>query len=253
VRASRSRPRLRRDDLAGRRERASQILVVAAELIERWGFDKTTIDDIARSAGVAKGTIYLHWKTREALLLALLRQERVLLLADVRRQLVEDAAAPIARTVFRYFAAAMLRRPLVRAVVLNDHSVLGRLAAEPREPGDISQRAGFADYLETLREHRAIRADLSIAAQVNIVSASFMGTLLTSPMMPGEYALDDDQRADLLAETIHRTLGTGRPLGARAEAALVRASLGYVDNALTIARQQLDEAFGLTAATEEGA
>jgi hypothetical protein len=25
----------------------------------RWGYDKTTIDDVARRAGVAKGTIYL--------------------------------------------------------------------------------------------------------------------------------------------------------------------------------------------------
>ncbi|MBV8695914.1 MAG: helix-turn-helix transcriptional regulator, partial [Ktedonobacteraceae bacterium] len=41
-------------------ERAEHILDVAAALIVRWGYGKTTLDDIARQVGVAKGTIYLH-------------------------------------------------------------------------------------------------------------------------------------------------------------------------------------------------
>ncbi|HEV2653667.1 MAG TPA: TetR family transcriptional regulator, partial [Ktedonobacteraceae bacterium] len=47
-----------------REQREERILDAAAELMVRWGYNKTTIDDIVRSAGVAKGTIYLHWKTR---------------------------------------------------------------------------------------------------------------------------------------------------------------------------------------------
>ena len=39
----------------------------ATALILRWGYNKTTIDDIARQAGVGKGTVYLHWNTREEL------------------------------------------------------------------------------------------------------------------------------------------------------------------------------------------
>src|SRR5437016_13798172 len=55
--------------------RAEQILDAAAELVLRWSYKKTTIDDIARQAGVAKGTIYLHWKSREELFQALVRRE----------------------------------------------------------------------------------------------------------------------------------------------------------------------------------
>ncbi len=60
------------EDRSRRQGRADRILDAAAELILRWGYRKTTIDDIARQAGVAKGTIYLHWKTREDLFMALL-------------------------------------------------------------------------------------------------------------------------------------------------------------------------------------
>lgn len=240
------RGRLKKDDIAGRRDRAERILVAAGELIVRWGFDKTTVDDIARAAGVAKGTIYLHWKTRDLLMIALLRQERLAMLTDVRRRLEADAATPIVRTLFRHFAAAMLQRPLLKAVVVNDQAMLGRLAGQRPQPGDLAQRAGFAEYLTMLREHGAVRSDLTLSAQVNVVSATFMGSLLSSPLMPKQYALTDDECADLIAETLHRTLAADRRSNRSAEAALISATTGYVENALAIARQQFDASIGLS-------
>ncbi|OLD80902.1 MAG: hypothetical protein AUG54_04740 [Ktedonobacter sp. 13_1_20CM_4_53_7] len=53
------------EERSKREQRANRILDAAAELMLRWGYNKTTIDDIARYAGVAKGTIYLHWKNHE--------------------------------------------------------------------------------------------------------------------------------------------------------------------------------------------
>jgi len=51
-----------------RQERARRILDAAVALILLWGYNQTAIDDVARQAGVAKGTIYLlYWKTRENL------------------------------------------------------------------------------------------------------------------------------------------------------------------------------------------
>ena len=64
------------EDRSWRQERADRILDAAAELILRWGYKKTTIDDIAKQSRVAKGTIYLHWKTREDLFMALLYTRR---------------------------------------------------------------------------------------------------------------------------------------------------------------------------------
>ena len=66
-------------------ERGERILEAAAALITRWGYKKTTIDDIAKQAGVAKGTIYLHWKTREELFKAVILHEEM--------ELVEDEAS----------------------------------------------------------------------------------------------------------------------------------------------------------------
>ncbi|MBY6275247.1 MAG: TetR/AcrR family transcriptional regulator, partial [Symbiobacterium thermophilum] len=69
----------RRSRQSRRTERALRILDAAAALVERYGYSRTTMDDVAREAGVAKGTLYLHWNTREELFGAVLRREQILL------------------------------------------------------------------------------------------------------------------------------------------------------------------------------
>src|ERR1700730_17522310 len=60
-----------RDRSAGgaRKSAARRLATVAAALDESSarGFAATRIDDVARRAGVAKGTIYLHFRDKEAL------------------------------------------------------------------------------------------------------------------------------------------------------------------------------------------
>jgi AcrR family transcriptional regulator len=43
------------------------IFDAALELFGRYGYRRTSIDDIARAAGVAKGTVYLYVENKEAL------------------------------------------------------------------------------------------------------------------------------------------------------------------------------------------
>jgi AcrR family transcriptional regulator len=43
-----------------------RIIEAATELFVKYGLRKTSIDEVARRAGVAKGTIYTHFKTKAA-------------------------------------------------------------------------------------------------------------------------------------------------------------------------------------------
>lgn len=47
----------------------------AARAFSRWGFKKTSVDEIARAAGVAKGTIYLAAESKEDLFYQALHRE----------------------------------------------------------------------------------------------------------------------------------------------------------------------------------
>lgn len=51
-----------------------KILEAAEERLWRYGFKKTTIDEIAADAGVGKGTVYLHFDSKEDIALAIIAQ-----------------------------------------------------------------------------------------------------------------------------------------------------------------------------------
>jgi len=51
--------------------RRGDLLDAAARLFVERGYEATTVEDIARAAGVAKGTFYLYFRTKDQLLTAL--------------------------------------------------------------------------------------------------------------------------------------------------------------------------------------
>ena len=54
------------------KERVQRILEAARKLFTHYGFEKTTMDDIAREVGVSKGTLYLDFESKERVLQAML-------------------------------------------------------------------------------------------------------------------------------------------------------------------------------------
>lgn len=64
-------PKMKPEALAARR---SQILQAALTCFVQAGFHKTSVDDIARQAGLSKGSIYTHFESKHELLLTLLNQ-----------------------------------------------------------------------------------------------------------------------------------------------------------------------------------
>jgi AcrR family transcriptional regulator len=55
-------------------ERPQQILDAALAVFDEEGLDRARLDDIARRAGIAKGTIYLYFPNKEALFREVVRQ-----------------------------------------------------------------------------------------------------------------------------------------------------------------------------------
>src|SRR5712675_762448 len=73
-RNERARKPAKNDPRAGRRaERREAILAAALEEFSARGFAATRLDDVARRAGVAKGTIYLYFRDKESLFQELVR------------------------------------------------------------------------------------------------------------------------------------------------------------------------------------
>jgi AcrR family transcriptional regulator len=71
-------------------QRRSEILEAALHLFSSKGFHDTTMEEVANAAGVAKGTIYLYFQSKEHLLLAL-KRDFMQGLTDAVANIVADA------------------------------------------------------------------------------------------------------------------------------------------------------------------
>jgi AcrR family transcriptional regulator len=81
------------------RTRQERVLATALEVFGRYGFRKTSMDEVARAAGISRQGLYLYFESKEALFRAAVRQELDTALADASRCLDEEGAALDQRVV----------------------------------------------------------------------------------------------------------------------------------------------------------
>jgi AcrR family transcriptional regulator len=102
-------------------ERREAIIEAALDEFISRGFTATRIDDVARRAGVAKGTIYLHFKDKESMFEELIRTALVPLIGRLHAPppiggSVRDAIEAFARTFIQEVASTR-RGDIVRLIV----------------------------------------------------------------------------------------------------------------------------------------
>ncbi len=56
-------------------DKENRILDASMELFIKFGYDKTTVAEVAKNAGISKGAIYLHFKSKDDLFESLLFRE----------------------------------------------------------------------------------------------------------------------------------------------------------------------------------
>lgn len=81
---------------SGRRaggDKRARILEAAIAVFARAGFHATRVSDVARAAGVADGTIYLYFESKEALVLAVFEQRIGRMLDTIAQERERDAPA----------------------------------------------------------------------------------------------------------------------------------------------------------------
>lgn len=82
-----------------------QIIDAAIRVFARTGYYNSRVSDIAREAGIASGTIYLYFKTKDEILVTLFREKMAEWVAHVRREIASepDAVAKLRRLVALHF------------------------------------------------------------------------------------------------------------------------------------------------------
>lgn len=106
-------------------EKKECILTAAISAFTRFGFKKASVDEIARDAGVAKGTVYLAAENKEDLFFqALHREVREWVAADARLIDPRLPADEIMATLGWKAMAEIEGKPLIWALLAGEHSRL---------------------------------------------------------------------------------------------------------------------------------
>lgn len=119
------------------RDRPDEILDAALRLFTERGFAATKVEDVAAAAGLSKGTVYLYFSSKEALLEALVHRAvgPVAELAAARLSNREEHPRATIERLMREVASAMAEDRVVAVplLVLREAPALPRIAEVYRE------------------------------------------------------------------------------------------------------------------------
>jgi len=212
-----------------RTRRQERLLDAAATLLARWGYRKTTIDDVAREAGVGKGTIYLHWKDKNELFRAAILREQQRCGADIQRRIAADPEGGLLHRVTTHGMLAALSYPLLVAIISGKSDIFNGFV-EANNPEFYHQLAGEADaYVLQMQQAGLIRADIPASSVTYLLTALKVG-MVNAPELIGQDKLPAlEELTEALSDLIRRWLEPEHlPSGSEAGKRLYAA---YVDKA----------------------
>jgi AcrR family transcriptional regulator len=161
------------------------ILDAAEKLFARFGYRKTTIDELAREAGIAKGTVYLYFKSKEEI--ALGRIERVLEILRARLDaLATSEGPPLERLRAVLIDRVMFRVDSAQLYAADVESLLGEI-----RPALVAQREVFVRDEAAVVRRLLREAGAANAARVATAMIDATNAFLPSYLPPDELRAPD--------------------------------------------------------------
>ncbi len=176
-----------RQQTSNKEERAERILDAALKLILHYGYDKTTVSDIAKEASVSKGAIYLHYTSREALFEALIMRE-VARYGEAWMALMDsDPDGGTFVGMYRHALVIINDFPLIRAVYARDKRVFGDFLRQ-MDPRFHLQNFHFrTEFLREMQKVGVIRQDIEPEAGAYVLAMLSQGFLMIDDVIPPEF------------------------------------------------------------------
>lgn len=194
-------------------ERPTRILEATGRLTIRFGFDKTTMDDVAKEAGVSKGAIYLIWKGKEELIDALIEFEMKKLMLDLRRRIFTDDNCDSIASLYRHTLLAIQQNSLISALYTRDGKILGDFVHR-QNPERYTRRLLMSkESILAMQSAGLLRDDFSADVITYLFSLMALGFLSISSVIPTEKAPPIESTVEAIAAMVES--GLSKPGGDR--------------------------------------
>ncbi|GAB3481482.1 TetR/AcrR family transcriptional regulator [Nocardiopsis coralliicola] len=170
---------------ARRRERVERIVAAAGELMGSLGYQRVSMGDVAQRAGIGKGTVYLHFPSKEDLFLTVLLSTQARLADGLVAMVRDDARNVLPSRLAAEFHTRITADPLIHAVVFGDTATLGTLVRYAvQEVGGLmgERQAALREHFTALHRRGLIR---SSSGTPDDVLTSFSAVLTGFLVYPG--------------------------------------------------------------------
>lgn len=154
-------------------EREGRILDAAADLFVHYGYDKTTVSDIAQRAGVSKGAIYLHFESKDDLLEGLILRE-MQTYAEKWLELIEaDPKGGTIAGMYKNSLYALSSSDFMAAMFKQDRDILGNYLRKPdnffRTLRDRQNQSPRYEFVKMMQAAGAVRGDIDAKVTAHIM------------------------------------------------------------------------------------
>ena len=101
-------------------ERRNEILDESEKLFVKKGFNGTSTNDILESVGIARGTLYYHFKSKEDIMDALIERYNSKIIS-LARKIADDKKAPVFERIFRVILSIKIQDEDSKQVIEHIH------------------------------------------------------------------------------------------------------------------------------------
>ncbi|MFT6657122.1 TetR/AcrR family transcriptional regulator [Maritalea sp.] len=159
-------------------ERRHRILIAAADLIGHYGYNKTTVADIAAKAGISKGAIYLHFKSKEEVFEALLIDSMFKFSASWFDAVEADPDGGRISRMYLNMLHALDDNPFMSVIMRKDPSILGNYLKQPNNFFEKQQSSGMREeFIVLMQKAGSVREDLDPAVTAHIMDIFSYGLI----------------------------------------------------------------------------
>jgi TetR/AcrR family acrAB operon transcriptional repressor len=219
--------------------RAQQIFDAAERLIIRYGYDKMTVADVAKEAGISKGAIYLHFKSKDELIEKLLIRAMLMFSANWFQAIEDDPQGGLIANMYINMLKVIDRTPLMAVIMRQDGRILGNYLRKKDNFFAKNQRQGMRhEFVAKMQEAGAIRQELDPRVVAHIMDMISFGMVTITEFVPSKHLPPTDDVVRGIADFMHRALTPDEGADSETGKRILRALYMEAEKEFTAAQNQ---------------
>lgn len=182
-----------------------RVLDSAKDLFLHYGFDKTTMNDIAKKAGVSKSTIYIRWKKKDALFDTLIWRESKDYTEIWMERVEADPNSGTYGGWMRHALGVFFENEFLRTLYKNDRRMIGGMLQRRGIEAMFTQRIQmFMVFFKQMQDAGMVRKDIEPLTLTYLMNSLQYGLIHLDDIVPDSHTPEMDDALWMMVDMLER-------------------------------------------------